>query len=134
MNELDVTPEETAMLEARIVGAGWPESWREIARSLYVTLLTGDQAMAPEPAVALAIELTLGIAAHMGGTQPYINQGIDIQRSTMATRVIELLQQHRQDYSHVAQLVGLSERHVRRMESRWLMAERARRQGTLPLD
>ena len=134
MDALTVTPEETAMLETRIAGAAWPDSWREIARSLYVTLLTGDQAMACEPAVELAIELTLGIAAHMGGTQPYINQGIDIQRSSTAARVIQLLGQHRQDYAHVAQLVGLSDRHVRRIEARWLLSERARRQGVLPLD
>ncbi|HBT67485.1 MAG TPA: hypothetical protein DEB63_03630, partial [Agrobacterium sp.] len=82
----------------------------------------------------LAVALTLGIAQDMGGSQPYINQGSEMQRSSQALRVIELLDHTRQDYPRVAQMVGLSERHVRRIEARWLRAERARRQLGLPLD
>ncbi len=128
----ELSAEQIAPIEART--AGWPDSWRDIARSLYVTLVSRVQPLAPTDAAAQAVELMLGVAADLGGSQPYINQGADIQRSSMAVRVINLLAQHRQDYDRVAQLVGMSVRHVRRIETRWLRAERARRQGTLPLE
>lgn len=116
---------------------GWPESWCDLGRSLYVTLAFGDERLAellPAPqCAALARNLVLGIAADLGGSQPYINQGADIHRSAMAARVVALLAEQRQNYARVAQLVGMSERHVRRIESRWLRAERARRQLSLSL-
>lgn len=112
---------------------GWPDSWRELARSLYITLAFGPRAMPEHAGAQLACELVLGIAADLGGGQLYINQGADIHRSAMATRVIALLAQNRQDYMAVARLVGITDRHVRRIEARWLRAERARRQGELPL-
>ena len=124
--------EQLAPFEAR--SAEWPESWRDIGRSLYITLISRAPPQPPADAVDLAVELVLGIAADLGGSQPYINQGGDLQRSGRAARVIELLAHHRQDYERVAHLVGLSARHVRRIEARWLRAERARRQGTLALE
>ena len=125
----ELSNEQIAPIEART--AGWPDSWRDIARSLFVTLATRADALAPVAAAELAVELMLGLAADLGGSQPYINQGADIQRSGMAARVIALLAQQRQDYDRVAQLVGMSVRHVRRIEARWLRAERARRQRSL---
>ncbi|QXL84100.1 Mor transcription activator family protein [Comamonas sp. NLF-1-9] len=111
----------------------WPDSWRELARSLYISLVFGAQGLEDDAGAQLACELVLGIAADLGGGQLYINQGADIQRSAMAARVIALLAQHRQDYVAVARLVGITDRHVRRIEARWLRAERARRQRELPL-
>ena len=131
----ELLPEQLAPLEA-LMPPDWPESWRDLATSQYVTLLSAPGASAVPPAslASLAVALTLGIAQDMGGSQPYINQGDAIQRSSQALRVVELLQLHRQDYERVAQLVGLSARHVRRIEARWLRAERAKRQLGLPLD
>ncbi|CAM5787648.1 hypothetical protein OPEN69S_02028 [Ottowia pentelensis] len=128
----ELSGEQIAPIEART--AGWPDSWRDIARSLFVTLVSRADALAPVAAAELAVELMLGLAADLGGSQPYINQGADIQRSGMAARVIALLGQQRQDYDRVAQLVGMSVRHVRRIEARWLRAERAKRQRTLELE
>lgn len=127
----ELSAEQIAPIEARM--AGWPDSWRDIARSLYVTLVSRADALAPADAAALAVELMMGVAADLGGSQPYINQGSDLRRSGMAARVIELLERHRQDYARVAQLVNMSERHVRRIETRWLRVERARRQQVLEL-
>lgn len=127
----ELTPEQLAPMELRV--SGWPESWRELARSLYITLAFGRVGMAEADAAHLAADLMLGIAADVGGLQMYINQGADIQRSAMAARIIRLLAEHRQDYVAVAKLVGQSDRHIRRIEQRWLRAERARRQGELPL-
>ncbi len=131
----ELLPEQIAPLEA-LMPRDWPDTWRELATSHYVTLLSAPGAGAVPPAslASLAVALTLGIAQDMGGSQPYINQGSEMQRSSQALRVIELLDHTRQDYPRVAQMVGLSERHVRRIEARWLRAERARRQLGLPLD
>jgi Mor family transcriptional regulator len=131
----DLKAEQLAPLEA-LMPADWPDTWKELATSHYLTLISapGSDSVPPASLASLAVALALGVAQDMGGTQPYINQGTDMQRSSMASRVVELLDQHRQDYARVAQVVGLSERHVRRIEARWLHAERARRQGALPLD
>ena len=127
----ELSAEQIAPIEVRM--AGWPDSWRDIARSIYVTLISRAEPMAPLHAAAQAVELMMGIAADLGGSQPYINQGAEMQRSGMVARVVELLGRHRQDYARVAQLVNMSERHVRRIEARWLRAERARLQQTLEL-
>ena len=127
----ELTAEQIAPIEART--AGWPESWRDIARSLFVTLMSRPDGAAPADAAQLAVELMLGVASDLGGTQPYINQGRDMKLSGMASRVIDLIASTRQDYARVAQLLNMSERHVRRIEARWLRAERARRQGVLQL-
>lgn len=127
----ELTAEQIAPIEART--AGWPESWRDIARSLFVTLVSREESTDVSEAAQLAVELMLGVASDLGGTQPYINQGRDLKLSGMAARVIELIASTRQDYARVAQLLNMSERHVRRIEARWVRAERARRQGVLAL-
>ena len=127
----ELTAEQIAPIEART--AGWPESWRDIARSLFVTLVSREESTDVSEAAQLAVELMLGVASDLGGTQPYINQGRDLKLSGMAARVIELIASTRQDYARVAQLLSISERHVRRIEARWVRAERARRQGVLAL-
>lgn len=127
----ELTAEQIAPIEART--AGWPESWRDIARSLFVTLVSREESTDVSEAAQLAVELMLGVASDLGGTQPYINQGRDLKLSGMASRVIELIASTRQDYARVAQLLNMSERHVRRIEARWVRAERARRQGVLAL-
>lgn len=128
----DLTLEQIAPIELRT--AGWPESWRDLARSLYITLVTRPAAPAARDACALAAELMIGIAADMGGMQPYINVGSELQRSGKITRVIALLRAYRQDYDRVGKEVGLTARHVRRIEASWLRQERARRQRDLPLE
>jgi hypothetical protein len=125
----ELSAEQIAPIEART--GGWPESWRDFARSFYVTLISRGQPLASAAAASLAVELTLGVAADMPGAQPYINIGSDLQRSALTERVVDLLRRHRQDYDRVGQLVGMSPRHVRRIEARWLRAERAKRQTAL---
>jgi hypothetical protein len=128
----ELCAEQIAPIEARM--ADWPDSWRDIARSLYVTLVSRPGALAPADAAGMAVELMMGVAADLGGAQPYINCGSELRRSSMAARVMDLLRQHRQDYDRVAKLVHMSARHVRRIEARWLRAERARRQGVLSFE
>lgn len=129
--ELDA--EDLAPIELRM--RDWPESWCDIARSLYITLaFAGDEPLQPQEAAEQAVHLLMGLVSDIGGTQPYIPVGSLLTREAETRRIIGLLQQHRQDYGRVATLVGLSERHVRRIEARWLSAERAKRQGALAFD
>ena len=131
----NLTADQIAPLEA-LMSPEWSDTWRELATSQFITLLSapGAAAVAPGMLAQLAVELTMGIAQDLGGTQPYNNQGRDMKLSGMAAREIDLIASTRQDYARVAQLLNMSERHVRRIEARWLRAERARRQGTLALE
>jgi hypothetical protein len=128
----ELSIEQISAIESRT--DGWPEVWRDFARSQYVTLISRPQPMPASTAVALAVDLTLGIVADMPGAQPYIAAGDGMKRSAKTARMMELLRLHRQDYDRVGKLVGLSPRQVRRLESCWLRAERAKRQGTLAFD
>lgn len=131
LTELDA--EDLAPIELRM--RDWPESWCDIARSLYIILaFAGEAPLQPQEAAEQAVHLLMGLVADIGGTQPYIPVGSLLARDSETKRIINLLQQHRQDYARVATLVGLSERHVRRIEARWLSAERAKRQGALAFE
>jgi len=125
----ELSAEQIAPIEARMTD--WPESWRDIARSLYITLVSRRDALAADMAADMAVELMMGVVADMPGAQPYINCGSDLWRSRRVVRILDLLGKHRQDYDRVGQLVGLTPRHIRRIESAWLRAERARRQREL---
>ena len=52
----------------------WPEVWREIARSCYLTLLALPAASRQDNAV-LSKHIAEGLGADLGGTQPYIPVG-----------------------------------------------------------
>ena len=130
----ELTAEELAPLE-RLFDPLTPETWRDFARSLYVTLRfllagrNGDAAFA-----ALAMELTRGLAADLGGTQPYIPAGAQMLAGARVRRVVELLNQGK-TYAEVAQLCGkISERRVRNIQAAWLREQRAARQGRLDLE
>lgn len=127
---VELTAEQIAPIERRTTG--WPESWRDIARSLYITLVTVD-GLATGEACALAARLMIGVAADMGGMQPYINMGDELVRSGRVARVIDMLRGRPGDYEYVARAAALTARHVRRIEAAWLRQERARRQRDLPL-
>lgn len=129
-----LTQEQLAPLEA-LMPPGWPVTWRELATSLYVTLISapGAEAVELSSLANLAIALTLGIAQDLGGSQPYIPVGADVMSSARARRVIELLGQ-RLSYKQVADATGLTESRVRQIESEWRKQQFLLRQGQLQLD
>lgn len=127
----DLTPQQIAPLD-RSIPPDWPETWREFATSLYVTLLSQPTASAEE-AARMAMRLTAGIAQDLGGRQPYIPVGADVMASARARRVVELLEQ-RKPYKDVAAATGLTESRVRQIESAWRREQLALRQGKLALD
>lgn len=129
----DLTAAEIAPLE-RLFDPLTPETWRDLARSQYLTLRTlfaGRHADAD--LAALALELTKGIATDMGGTQPYIQAGSQLLASARARKVIALRNQGK-SYREVAQLCGkISEARVRQIENEWVREQRALRQDSLDL-
>lgn len=129
-----LTQEQLAPLEA-LTPPGWPDTWRELATSHYVTLISAPGADAVELSslANLAIALTLGIAQDLGGSQPYIPVGADVMSSARARRVMELLGQ-RLSYKQVADATGLTESRVRQIESEWRKQQMLLRQGQLQLD
>ncbi len=118
-----------------LMGADWPETWRELATSQFVTLVSapGAQTVDTMALARLAVALTLGIAQDLGGSQPYIPVGAMLAASAKARRAMELLDQ-RASYRQVADATGLTESRVRQIEAEWRRQQIAARQGSLQLD
>lgn len=130
----ELSHEQIAPLEA-LMTPEWSDTWRDLATSQYVTLISapGAGAVAAGSLAQLAIALTLGLAQDLGGTQPYIPVGADMQSSSRTRRVIELLQRGL-PYKEVADATGLTTSRVRNIERDWRQEQMAARQGVLPLD
>lgn len=130
----DLSRDQIAPLEA-LMAPEWSDTWRELATSHYITLISAPGAGAvPVNSLAhLAVALTMGLAQDLGGTQPYIPVGADVMSSTRTRRVIELLQSG-MHYKEVADATGITSSRVRNIERAWRQEQMAARQGTLPLD
>ncbi len=130
----ELTTAQVAPLEALMTPA-WSDTWRELATSQYLTLLSapGSGAVAVESLAQLAVALTMGLAQDLGGTQPYIPVGADVMSSTRTRRVIELLNQG-VPYKEVADATGITTSRVRNIERAWRQEQMAARQSVLPLD
>ncbi len=131
MELIELSPEQIAPLD-RAMPPDWPETWRDLATSHYLTLLSMAGAV-PADCARLAMLLTQGIAQDMGGRQPYIPVGAGVMAGARARRVVELLER-RMPYKDVASATGLTESRVRQIESAWRREQIAQRQGTLQLD
>ena len=106
----EITAVELEPLESQFTEQ-WPEVWREIARSCYITLLAIPETKSFDRAT-LARRIAEGVVADLGGTQPYIPVGVVMQRHA---RVLELRAQG-EDYQSIARECGLTERRVRNIE------------------
>ena len=134
LDPTELTMAQLAPLQA-LIPEDWPEVWSELATSHYITLVSapGSETVRPEQLANLAVALALGIAADLGGTQPYIPVGALLAASSKAQRVVELLDQ-RMSYREVSAATGLTESRVRRIQSDWRRERWKSRQGTLQLD
>lgn len=126
--------QQLAPLEA-LMADEWPDTWRELATSHFVTLISAPGADAVHPAnlANLAVALTMGIAQDLGGTQPYIPVGAMLAASARARRAIEMLNQG-VSYQRAADATGLTESRIRKIEMEWRREQIASRQGRLQLD
>jgi hypothetical protein len=115
----DLTAEQIAPLEA-LMAKEWSDTWRDLATSHYVTLLSapGADAVLPIKLAQLAVALTLGIAQDLGGSQPYIPVGFIFAVSTKARNAIDMLRKGA-SYRDAAVATGLTESRVRQIELQW---------------
>lgn len=129
----DLTADDIAPLE-RLFDPLTPDTWRDLARSQYLTLRTLFLGQHADTDLAtLAMQLTKGIATDLGGTQPYISVGSQLMMSERVRKVIGLLNQG-VSYVDVAKQCGkITESRVRQIERAWTNEQRALRQGTLDL-
>lgn len=93
----------------------WPEVWREIARSCYLTLLALP-ATSRQDNAELSMLIAEGLGADLGGSQPYIPVGGIKDWDARKNRVLEMLARG-DGYKSVARECGLTESRVRRIES-----------------
>ena len=128
-----LNPAQIAPLEA-LFADSWPDTWRELATSHYVTLLSapGSEAVAQTHLAKLAVALTRGIAQDLGGTQPYIPVGAEVMTSARTQRVIELLRNGK-SYRDVATAIGITASRVRNIERAWRHEQMSLAQGKLDL-
>lgn len=128
-----LNPAQIAPLEA-LFADSWPDTWRELATSHYVTLLSapGSEAVAQTHLAKLAVALTMGIAQDLGGTQPYIPVGAEVMTSARTQRVIELLRNGK-SYRDVATAIGITASRVRNIERAWRHEQMSLAQGKLDL-
>ena len=130
----DLTTAQIEPLDA-LLPPDFPETWRDLATSLYTTLLSAPGAGAVDRTqlAQLAIAQTMGIAQDMGGTQPYIPVGATLASSAKWRRVIDLVQQGL-GYREVARITELTVVRIRQIEGEWRAQQIALRQGKLNLD
>lgn len=129
-----LTVEQIAPLEA-LFTASWSDTWRDLATSQYLTLLSapGSSAVTHAQLAQLAVALTIGLAQDLGGTQPYIPVGAEVMTSARTLRVIELLRKGK-SYKDVATATGITASRVRNIERAWRQEQLALAQGSLDLD
>ena len=94
---------------------GWPDTWRELALSVYVTLLSQPAWAGFKPEV-LAMQVAAGIGQDMGGTQPYIPVGYRPSADERRLMALQMLAAG-DGYRKIASALGLTESRVRKIES-----------------
>lgn len=113
MNVYDLKPDQVKPLEDRMTGS-WPDVWRELALSVYVTLISLPLWRKMSEA-EMAEHITRGLGNDLGGTQPYIPNG---QQKAAVERVAKVRQMLREglDYKEVGRALGVTEARVRVIE------------------
>lgn len=106
---------------------GWPEVWRQYARTVYATLQGCALPTTVDPA-QLAVLLVQGIVEDLGYSQPYIPIGKDVRRQERLMQMLDLLKRGH-DYRHAASAVGMAERTARRAEVQYLKVLRLLSRG-----
>lgn len=134
LGPMEISPAQFAPLDS-VIPLDWPEVWRELAASHYVTLISapGSETIAPHALAQLAMALALGVASDLGGSQPYIPVGSVLMANAKARKVVELRNQ-KISYREVSMVTGLTVQSVRRIESEWRKQQWKSRQSILDLD
>lgn len=131
----EIRPAQLEPLE-RLLPLDWPEFWRELATSLFVTLICAPGAggaLHADALARLAMALTLGVVQDMGGSQPYIPVGSLLAASARSRLAMEL-RARGVSYKEAAAVTGVTEARIRKIEAQWRREQMALRQGRLPLE
>ncbi|MGC4077279.1 MAG: helix-turn-helix domain-containing protein [Rubrivivax sp.] len=112
----DVPAAHMAELEKFFEGY-WPETWREIARSVFIALLIdlGGKELPPVRLARAAVVSLESIVAHLGGSQPYISTRSRQREIYRRAAILEELRKG-DSYNEVARRHGTTERTVRQIE------------------
>lgn len=128
------TPAAALAALEQLLDPAYPDDWREIATCLYVQLRARDE-IAPfaDPRVAqLALELTEGLRAEIGGNQTYHSKGV---RYDLSLRDRQILAEFTgRNHDALAKKHGLTPRQMYNILEVRLREEFERRQGSLPLE
>lgn len=111
-----LTAEQLAPLEG-VMNPVWPEVWRDLAISHYLTLSCHPLAavLDANARAQLALELAVGVGKDLGGTQPYIPNGLRNSAKEKFDRVLRALKSGK-SYKAVADDEGISASRVRQIE------------------
>ena len=130
---LGVTAAELQVLEA-LFGDGYPDDWRTIATVLFISLRAPAElsGLADARRAQLALQMTDALRAEIGGTQPYLSKGVRFDLSLRDRQILDEFNGRNHDM--LARKYDLTPRQIYSILDEQLRLERARRQGTLPLD
>ena len=93
-----------------------PDVWREIALSVFVTLLSNKN-WREMPEEQLALKSMEGVAIDLGGQQPYIPTGDNLVRADWRRKkVLEMLAEG-VAYADAGRAVGITESRVRKIQA-----------------
>ncbi len=122
-----------APLEA-VLDPAYPEAWCEIATCLYVQVRTLPElsGLSDSERAALALRLTEGLRAEIGGSQPYLSKGVQYNLSERDRRILAKFNGHNHDA--LAREFNLTPRQIYTIVERRAREEFERRQGRLVFD
>lgn len=110
-----VTAQDIAPLEAAFP-AKWPEVWKDLARSFYITLTKQTPMPGADP-VETAVALVHGVAKDLGGTQPYIPVGVSPKAEARNQRALQLLAEGK-TRAQVAEQCGMRINQLRKLATK----------------
>ncbi len=122
-----LTAAQLAPLES-VMDPEWPEVWRDLATSHYLTLMCHPRAevLDAQERAQLALALAEGVGNDMGGHQPYIPTGVANSAREKFARVVRALKSGK-SYKVVSAEEGISVSRVRQIEKQEIESRRAGR-------
>ena len=118
----DLSTAEIAPLDA-LVDDAFPSMWYDIASSIYAFLLDSLPVLSRQDSAAIAILLTLRIAAEVGGGMRYIPKGYNWDKRSQAQAIVAAFKGN--NHTALAQAWGVTDSRIRQI----LDEERQRRLG-----
>lgn len=122
-----------APLEA-VLDPAYPDAWREIATCLYLQLREREElaGLGDARVAQLALLLTEGLRAEIGGSQPYLSKGVGFELSQRDRQI--LAEFNGRNHDELARKWDLTPRQIYAILAVRVREEFERRQGRLALE